>query len=268
MIHHSVLWKQADVGQLEVTLSTRNVLRAGQVGKIRFAHEGQRNSVTPYRPQADIRGVAGESATQAVILLRGTLLWRTVAHEHILSTSQVTHVPPRAVRGKMFEDVKFLGEPKKSIALQTRKGTDIENQIGPAVTAKGVAEFKRICAKYQIEWSIRKPCTEGYNCAGHVWASRRTSVYDTSEVRKILSEDGYSRTDNPGIDDVVLYWNDRGEFCHVARIVEVRTAEGMAIRVPWVVSKVCDWGGEAVHRAHDFPNRSNLTIEYFTDRAQ
>jgi len=87
-----------------------------------------------------------------------------------------------------------------------------------------------------------------YNCHGLTFGSRRTTIDESEEVRKILKEDDYERVDpknvSPG--DVVLYINSKtGDVEHSATVVSME-----ALGVPKVLSK---WGhfSEAVHLLPD-----------------
>lgn len=166
----------------------------------------------------------------------------------------------------MFESPVFLGKKPNSIVLQTRLGNPVENEIGPGLTPVALRWFEKLYSQHKVGWRYRKPCTAGYNCAGLVWANRRTGVYETPEVHKILADDGYRKTEHPDVDDVAVYWDDRGQMRHVARVVEVRRVSGTETTQPWVVSKWNDWGGEILHHVFDIPHREDLTIEFFTDR--
>ena len=110
-----------------------------------------------------------------------------------------------------------------------------------------------------------------YNCAGHVWASRRTSLTDHNQWWTIIEEDGFRRTDTPAPDDVALYVDEENdEIIHAARVLELR--EGItpqSKKVAWVVSKWGPISGEAMHFAHDVPYAKEgyrYRIEYWTDR--
>ncbi|MBN1591187.1 MAG: hypothetical protein JW888_16865 [Pirellulales bacterium] len=132
--------------------------------------------------------------------------------------------------------------------------------------------------KYGKNWTRRKPAVGGYNCAGHVWASRRTAILETEHWKTILRDDGYRRlagTEEPHVGDLILYVDkadDKADddYLHVAQIVELR--EGVTAtspQVPWVLSKWDSTSGEAIHNAYDVPyGRQEFTIdrEYWTDR--
>ncbi len=171
----------------------------------------------------------------------------------------------------MFDDLYLFGMEERSIVVQTHKGTALANVIevdaGPAHRRK----YRRWSEIHGRQWQTRKPVTGIYNCAGHVWASRRTSLTDPRQWRTILKEDGFVKIDTPVADDIVLYVDeDNNEIIHVARVVELR--EGFtpeSEKYPWVVSKWGPISGEAMHFVHDVPYEKDgyrFRIEYWTDR--
>lgn len=170
----------------------------------------------------------------------------------------------------MFELQRLQGPDEFKIALHTRWGRDIANTVGPELTDVHSRRYAALLHQSGRNWRERKPPSAGYNCAGHVWASRRTCIYEESEWRKILDDDGYRRTDEPIPDDIVLYLERERGVLHVGRILELR--EGITAtspRIPWVVSKWSDWGGEVFHHVSDVPFHTqgfDVRIEYWTDR--
>lgn len=174
----------------------------------------------------------------------------------------------------MFEREKLLGSTERSIVVQTHLGHSIRNVIGPPVGEYDRRQFELLVARYGRYWERRKPPVGVYNCAGHVWASRRTAIYDETEWRVVLRDDGYRRvqlTELPLPEDLAVYIDStNGEVLHVGRIVVMRPglAEGSP-PIPWVVSKWKDTSGEVVHNVHDVPYAGqgfSVSIEYWTDR--
>lgn len=170
----------------------------------------------------------------------------------------------------MFEFARLLGGEKRSIRLQTRRGRDIANEVGSQITALHRERFRLLAEPFAGVWRIRKEPTAGYNCAGHVWASRRTSIYELKPAWSVIQvDDGYRLTRHPQPDDLVFYVEEDDELLHVARVVELR--EGVtkqAEKIPWAVSKWSDWTGEVLHSVYDHPFRPTFAvdIQYWTDR--
>jgi hypothetical protein len=169
----------------------------------------------------------------------------------------------------MFELQRLAGSGGRSIPLATRLGRAIENEIAPEPTSQHLARYAALLKKHAIGWLPRKQACGGYNCFGHVWASRRTAIYEVSAVRRILADDGYRRTQNPKIDDLALVVQSE-EIYHVGRVVELRSVSPGGMVVPWVISKWDDWGGEVLHNVRDLPYDKaqgfDVEVEYWTDR--
>jgi hypothetical protein len=174
----------------------------------------------------------------------------------------------------VFEEARLLGPTERSIIVQTREGTNITNVIEPAPGNQQRQLYLALLQRYGSNWEERKRATGGYNCAGHIWASRRTALLDPEEWRVILREDGYRQLSNgelraPG--DLVLYIEQRtDEILHVARIVWLR--QGVvpnAQRIPWVLSKWNSTSGEVLHSAYDVPYEDQkipVRMEWWCDR--
>ena len=171
----------------------------------------------------------------------------------------------------MFDHIHLLGPQESSIVVQTRRGTELDNVIEVSPSTMDQRKYQKWFERHGRGWRSRKPITGIYNCAGHVWASRRTSLTNHRQWRRILEEDDFAETDTPIADDVVLYVDeDNDEIIHVARVVGLR--EGItpeSSEIPWVVSKWGPISGEAIHFAHDVPygrDGYRFRIEYWTDR--
>lgn len=168
----------------------------------------------------------------------------------------------------MFEFESFLGREEQGIALQTRLRRDIPNIRGLALTDSHIQRFNKLVLKH-VHWEIRKPPCGEYNCAGHVWASRRTCIYEPNAWDHILEDDGFRKTDSPISDDLVLYTDPKCGILHIGRVVSLApgfTREGA--KIPWIVSKWDDTSGEVCHSVFDHPFGTvfDVSIEYRTDR--
>jgi hypothetical protein len=177
----------------------------------------------------------------------------------------------------MFEELRLLGPTERSIIVQTRQGTSIENVIELTPAAPERRRYSLLLERFGANWWERKPATGVYNCAGHVWASRRTAILKPECWRVILKEDGYRSlsslplAETPVVGDLVLYADtETGEYIHVGMIMEMR--KGMSPespRIPWVLSKWNSTSGEVMHYVHDVPYGKQhilTTTEYWTDR--
>lgn len=177
-----------------------------------------------------------------------------------------------------FDNAFVLKTEPAGIALATRTGKDIPNEIIPNPDQAELAKLDLFERRYGKSWEKRKPHIGGYNCAGHVWASRRTSILDENAIRLILKEDGYRvfrdyKTAMVG--DLVLYWEHRIDgvisWLHIGVICEWRRTLTIGAKHPWVLSKFGSGTGEWLHRYDDVPYNkpgweANLIIEFCSDR--
>ena len=174
----------------------------------------------------------------------------------------------------MFEETRLLGPTVRSIVLQTHLSNEITNEIAlePDERRRKVYELLR---GQHPQWKDRKPPCGVYNCVGHVWASRRTAVYEDLErqVLRILCDDGYRPLDWPRepmvIGDVVTYWDSaKGHkgFTHVGIVFELRCVTDSGQVIPWILSKWDDSSGEVLHHYKDCPFPKQIEAEFWTER--
>lgn len=152
------------------------------------------------------------------------------------------------------------------LALHTRGRNQVGNFCDPHEETFGLtaqsAELKR---QYFTAFHRSTEPTETYNCHGLTFGARRTRIFKTSEVRKILIEDEYQPIAAAAVEpgDVIVYFDDSGEAEHSGIVVELgklNDAIGSA-PVPKILSK---WGSchEVVHFFNDCPY-SLRNIQYF-----
>lgn len=171
----------------------------------------------------------------------------------------------------MFEDYEGTFTASQDISLATHEDNPVDNEI--ALPPDDGSRRQALALEEQFEdvWTRRKPPCGAYNCAGHVWASRRTAIYRWSEIEKILTDDGYTKISvqecKPG--DLAFYHT--GEtWIHVGRIVGRLDSTDKGIRSStMVLSKWDDKSGEYIHQENDVPFREDFPqydIAYYTDR--
>jgi hypothetical protein len=172
----------------------------------------------------------------------------------------------------MFEIPILGGTPERTIVVQTSKGTSIENAQSAEPDNQQKLVFQAIIEQHP-QWKERKPPCGIYNCFGHVWASRRTSIYESEEIDKILNDDSIRslhEQELPLPGDVVVYRDqtDAAKIFHVARIVEIKQIAGIngGVGIPWSLSKLNDSAGEVLHPIDDM-HLPPFTTEIWTDRA-
>src|SRR5665811_2332539 len=96
----------------------------------------------------------------------------------------------------MFQSAFLLGDTRSSIILQTRLGNSIENFIEPEIGELEIRKFRRLIELKGAMWEIRRPAAGRYNCAGLVFANRRTSILKPELYVKIFQDDGYRKLEN------------------------------------------------------------------------
>ena len=106
----------------------------------------------------------------------------------------------------MFEQVKLLGPTERSIIVQTRRGTDVKNLVELDPGPREQRVYEQYLQKFGRNWVRRRPPVGVYNCAGHVWASRRTAILESGEVLHYVHDVPYGRQ---GFEFRVEYWTDR-----------------------------------------------------------
>lgn len=169
--------------------------------------------------------------------------------------------------GRMF------GDTRQRLALATKAGNPIPNEIGASLTSNDFNKWNQTYAKYSfsLNWRQRKLPDGSYNCAGHVWGSRRTCIHDQEAILQIFGEDKFKTiTENQAdIGDIAVYWQAPSrDFLHAGRIVKIEKG-GNIVSTIHVLSKLNDWGGEIIHRLPDLPYRQQgipFLTEIWTDR--
>ncbi|HUY90227.1 MAG TPA: hypothetical protein VMV10_15930 [Pirellulales bacterium] len=176
----------------------------------------------------------------------------------------------------MLVELGLLGSPKRGIIVQTRRGTSLANFLAPPPDHQAKLTYASFRARFGMRWRMRTDASGVYNCAGLVWASRRTCLTEESEWRAILKEDEYRRITSErevAVGDVVVYVR-RGsnEIIHVAKVCEKISMAGAGLEgarpVLKALSKWDNRYGEDVHAIEDvFLNGGEaFDVEYWTDR--
>lgn len=175
----------------------------------------------------------------------------------------------------MLEFLRFGGSSERRIALQTRLASPIPNSQAPEPDSQSIAVFQRLLSKHP-GWSLRKPPCGIYNCAGQVWASRRTAIYEQEWYERILQDDGYRRLgvgEEPSHTDLAIYlMTDTGNILHVGIVTELRQlvqfgTSRSSQEIPWILSKWNDASGEVLHHFNDVPYEKNVwEVCFWTDR--
>lgn len=176
-------------------------------------------------------------------------------------------------RGMLLSLGSMTTTPTRSIVLHTRQATDIPNSQALEPDPQCIAVFNKLLQQHP-NWLVRKPPCGVYNCAGHIWASRRTAVYESDDFKRILADDQYrqlSHIQPLHLGDIAVYKiQHSSSIVHVGLLAELRVpnwgiSNGQPI--PWVLSKWNDSGGEILHHVNDTPKSlGTLELEWWTDR--
>jgi hypothetical protein len=122
----------------------------------------------------------------------------------------------------MFEELRTFGQTEKSIVLETKTGRQIANLVELMPDAKTVADYQRFVSQHGAHWISRTPATGVYNCAGMVWATRRTAILDPRLWQRIIDDDGYewlAKHELPMPGDIAAYLDiEANELLHVGRV--------------------------------------------------
>ena len=147
-----------------------------------------------------------------------------------------------------------------SIAVQTRRGNDVENHQGVSISRNDLAAVESLKRRYPSA-KVRSSPSPVYNCHGLTLASRRTRIPESGEIPRILTEDNYIEVGAEDVlaGDIVTYVRD-GDPRHSGIVVELRKLGSSSI--PIVVSK---WGPgfEAVHPLRECPYTRDTAIMYY-----
>jgi len=155
----------------------------------------------------------------------------------------------------------LIGKTTK-IVLQTRKGNDIDNEQAHTVYTPGqLKEIEDETKKFLTD-AKRAEANPLYNCHGLTFAMRRTGIFDTEEVKKILADDAYKEIPLSNIlaSDIVIYIaTESGDITHSGIVVDVN--DNFGIRTPRIISK---WGTmpEFIHLIHECPYPDTIKKYY------
>jgi hypothetical protein len=168
----------------------------------------------------------------------------------------------------MFEIARLVGTPPKRFILQTRERRDVANSQSCEPDEKTRTLYHGFRKPHPF-WKNRKAACGVYNCAGLVWANRRTSIYDENEYSKILNDDGYRSIASeeqlqPG--DIVIYLRRTADnlrnTLHVGIVLCLDKVGATTFK--WILSKWSDQYGEDIHKLKDVPEHyDNCRIEFY-----
>ena len=154
-------------------------------------------------------------------------------------------------------------QSKGKIALQTSIGNDIDNYQIEELSQYEINSFANYSQARWLGCKFKGQPTPKYNCHGFTFASRRTNIDKTSELRKILKEDSYIEVSSIDVmaGDVVLYVDNSGssDIKHSGMVVGV----DLRNEIPFILI-LSKWGKykEVVHPVHNC-GYDNYNLEYW-----
>ncbi len=125
---------------------------------------------------------------------------------------------------------------RSSISTATRRNRQIENEIcwEPAIAGE-LLQVQDEMQKWKncIHRADVGPCRT-FNCHGLTFASRRTSIHDSSVIQMILDDDGYEQVDLKAVKagDVATFRSE-GNIDHSGIVVEVDDFKRPRILSKW-----------------------------------
>lgn len=146
-----------------------------------------------------------------------------------------------------------------TIALQTRKGTDIPNSQILEISQFEIRQYTDIERDYRYAVFRTSP-SPIYNCHGLTFASRRTGIYEIEALHRIINDDGYKKIKTEDVlpGDIIIYYGENGDIEHSGVVL---SKPDKLLKIPLVVSK---WGKyrEVIHMANNCPYNFG-SIEYY-----
>lgn len=171
-------------------------------------------------------------------------------------------------------DELILLQPGPQLALETRGRRQIPNVVAAPPGDRERRIYRKLLGDHP-GWKERKPPAGGYNCAGMVWASRRTSVEASEGVQLIWEDDGLRTLrsrERLDVGDLACYHVARGDrfrdFLHVGVVIVAGSEilQSDAEDPILVLSKFNSTFGEVVHPLHDVPFDFPHEVVFWTDR--
>ena len=160
---------------------------------------------------------------------------------------------------------KTIGNSKqhKKIILHTSLGNEIDNYQIEELTQFEINLFDKYKPNDWLGCQFKGNPTPKYNCHGFTFASRRTNIDQTSDIRKILVDDCYVRIIQTEvmIGDLVLYVDDNGgDIEHTGMVVQTGK-DGILFEIV-ILSK---WGKykEVIHQVNNCPYFKNCNLEFW-----
>jgi len=138
----------------------------------------------------------------------------------------------------------------ENIEVQTRQGNSIDNYQSEYIGNFERKQFEEIVSGFN-ECTFKGRPTAMYNCHGFTFASQRTNIGGSDEVKRILDEDDYNEIKKDSVlpGDIIIYYSENGDVEHSGVVIQVYNED---LVYPKIISK---WGKYkvAIHHANNSP---------------
>jgi hypothetical protein len=147
--------------------------------------------------------------------------------------------------------------------LETSSGNGIDNEQGPEITQYDLNWHRHFTRLYLTAQHRTRP-SGIYNCHGLTFASRRTCLHTTADLKRIMADDRYEELQQKDVmaGDIVVYFSDSGDANHSGIVTSYDPNHDAA---PLVCSK---WGraGEFLHSLHSCPKAYGPNVKFYRCR--
>lgn len=129
-------------------------------------------------------------------------------------------------------------ENPTTISLETSKRTTIKNYQYGLLVSFEIADAERL--ENQFASKFQGDPNPLYNCHGLTFASKRTGVYEDTEVWKIIKDEYFEiKSDKEVlIGDILIYYDNDNGILHSAIVVKAENSNPADLADIWVLSKI------------------------------
>jgi len=140
----------------------------------------------------------------------------------------------------------------RKLQMHTAQANQIDNEQLEEISVCERNQFPLFESRYSFGSEICAEPNPRFNCHGMTFGSRRTGIFDSEVLAKVLREDGYEEipTERVKPGDVIVYYNRDGDCEHSGLVVESPRPE--TLNVPKVRSKWAKYR-ELIHVGNQCP---------------
>ena len=147
------------------------------------------------------------------------------------------------------------------LLLETSKRKPIKNYQQKEISKYELSLIVGLENEYGNKIWKRSEPSPTYNCHGMTFAARRTGIFDSIEIEKILKDDDYVEITRDEIlpGDIIIYYGEDGDPEHSG--IVITPPDPNLLNIPKVCSK---WGkySEVIHYANNCPY-SFSNVKYY-----